>query len=144
MFASCVSPNICSSYHVVSSAVYRQWTPTSKHKANFSNISGSQKGFIQELQMCVYIESATQLLYWRLVLLHCRQAIHSLLNPLPGCGEYHHFLSCLYTPSPQRWIEFRSSGNTRMESWKFQYFPLPASPPPPSPACPDHRRMSRI
>ena len=73
-----MSPNICSSYHVVSSAVYRQWTPTSKHKANFSNISASQKGFIQELQMCVYIESATQLLYWRLVLLHCRQAIHSL------------------------------------------------------------------
>ena len=45
------------------SAVYRQWAPTSKHKANFSNISASQKGFIQERQMCVYIKLPTQLLY---------------------------------------------------------------------------------
>ena len=62
--------------------------------------------------MCVYIKLPTQLLY-------------CLLNSFPAVASITTSPLVFTLPVRQRWIEFRSSGNTRMESWKFLYFPFP-------------------
>ena len=129
MFASCVSPNICSSYHVVSLGMFRCLSPVSTNKQTqgklFKYIRQPKRIYTREADVCLNIELATQLLYCRLVLLHCRQAIHSLLNSFPAVTSITTSSLVFTLQVRQRWIEFRSSGNTRMESWKFQYFPFP-------------------
>ena len=90
MFASCVSPNICSSYHVVSLGMFRCLSPVSTNKQTqgklFKYIRQPKRIYTREADVCLHkIAHPTIILS---------------IEQLPGRGEYHHFFSCLYTPSP--------------------------------------------
>ena len=130
MFASCVSPDICSSYHVVSLGMFRCLSPVSTNKQTqgklFKYIRQPKIIYTREADVCLNIELATQLLYCRLYyIIALPPSNPQSIKQLPSRGEYHHFFSCLYTPSPPalNWVpQLRKHENGILE---ISIFPIP-------------------